>query len=130
MSCLLLTAVLYWRIYLVFLRHKNQIQDAQQVQQNGHMTKFPSLRKTAVDVFYIYVLLLVCYLPRVIYFAALELHGPDITMHRFSVYSLTPVLLNSSLNPVIYCWRMRPIRHTILDILRDIVLRYRNLRAH
>ncbi len=33
---------------------------------------------------------------------------------------MTLAYLNSSLNPVIYCWKMRNIHHAIIDILRNI----------
>ena len=38
----------------------------------------------------------------------------------FVISSITMMLLNSSLNPVVYCWKMRHIRHAILDTLRNV----------
>ncbi|KAL9957515.1 hypothetical protein ACROYT_G039154 [Oculina patagonica] len=57
--------------------------------------------------------------------AVLSLPGhwiSDITKTEFtdhlSLYTLTLMFLNSSLNPVIYCWKMRHIRQAIMGILR------------
>jgi len=36
------------------------------------------------------------------------------------LYAGTLTFLNWSLNPVIYCWKMRHIRHAIIDTLRHI----------
>ena len=33
---------------------------------------------------------------------------------------LTLMYLNSYLNPVIYCWKMRTVRHAIMDLLRKM----------
>ena len=52
--------------------------------------------------------------------------------YRFEMFlslSLTFVFLNSSLNPVIYCRKMRHIRHAIVDILRNTSW-LRNLALH
>ena len=125
--CLLLTAVAYIRIYLAVRRHRNEIQ-TQQVQdeaEGGEIANFARLVKSAVGLFYVYVVLLICYLPYVVGLAAIELNGPSIPLKRFSLFSWTLVYLNSSLNPVIYCWKMRHIRHAIMDILRNIP-RFRN----
>ena len=127
--CLIFTAAMYGRIYVVLQRHKVQTQ-AQAVQfqiveqaaQNGDMTSFARLRKSAVSIFCIYVVFLVCYLPRFIYLAASKINGPSLALKGFSVYSCTLIFLNSSLNPVIYCWKMRHIRHVIMDILRGVIV--------
>ncbi|XP_078347331.1 adenosine receptor A3-like [Oculina patagonica] len=116
---LFLTTVAYIRIYLVVRRHRNQIQ-ALQVAQNGEMANFAGLIKSAVCTFYVYLVHLVCYLPTIIYWAALANHHPSIALKRVLLFSLTLVCLNSSFNPAIYCWKMRHIRRAIMDILRNM----------
>ena len=119
---LLLTTLAYIRIYLVARRHKNQIQ-ALQVQQaapTGEIANLASLIKFAVGTFYVYLVYLVCYLPGIIYFTAVKIYGPTIALKKLFLFSLTLFNLNSSLNPVIYCWKMRHIRHAIMDILRNM----------
>ena len=70
---LFLTIIVYWRIYLVLRRHKNQIQalqvqEVQQATQTRNTANFASIRKSAVVVFYVYLVFLFCYLPRFIFF--------------------------------------------------------------
>ena len=48
-----------------------------------------------------------------------------ISLNEAWPYAVTLVFLNSSLNPVIYCWKMGPIRRTLMDIMRGIVNRFR-----
>ena len=119
---LLLTTVVYSRIYFAARRHKNQIQ-ALQVQggaENSEMANFASLIKFAVGVFYVSLVFFVCYLPFVISVAAVALNGPSISLKKFYLFSSTLLFLNSSLNPVIYCWRMRHIRQAIVCMLRNM----------
>ncbi len=126
-ACLLATTIVYWRIYVVLQRHKNEIQALQiQEAQNGAVINFASLRKSAVSLFYVYLVFLACYLPRVIIWVVAAIQGSDIAVKRFAIYSWTLVFLNSSLNPVVFCWKMRHIRHAIIGILRNIIQRQRN----
>ena len=128
---LLVTTVVYIRIYVAVQRHKNQIQ-TQQVQEgaeSGEMANFASLIKSAVGVFYVYLVFLICYLPFVISLVAYAVNGSSLFLKRFSLLSCTLMNLNSTLNPVIYCWKMRHIRHAIMDILRNMP-RFRNRETH
>ena len=129
-ACILATTFIYCKIYVVLRRHKGQIralqpQEAQQAVQNGNVVNFASLRKSVVGLFYVYLVFLICYLPRCIILAARVIQGPHIAVKQSTIYSWTFVFLNSSLNPVIYCWKMRHIRHAIMDILRNIARRFR-----
>ena len=63
--CVLLTTMVYIRIYLVVRRHRNQIQALQveQETQAGERATSAGLISSAVGVFYVYLMFLICYLP-------------------------------------------------------------------
>ena len=123
----LLATVLYIRIYLVVRRHNNEIQAIHdQAQQADEMTNFASIVKTAVGVFYVYLLFLFCYLPSFITLSAITIVGPSDVLKRLFFFSSILVYLNSSLNPVIYCWKMRHIRQVVMEILPNIINWLRN----
>ena len=121
--CLITTALLYYKIYLAVRHHANQMHtlQVQQEAQNGEMANAARLRKSAVGTFYVYLVFLVCYLPNMCFYFAIFTSGWNTTVKIFASYAATLVFLNSSLNPLIYCWKMRHIRHTVMDILRKIV---------
>ena len=114
------TLVVYIRIYLTIRRHKNHIQSMQirNEAKSEEIKNFTVLIKSTVGIFYVYLVFLICYLPYLICKAVLQIYGPSIALKKLYIYSLTFVYLNSSLNPVIYCWKMKHIRHAIIDILR------------
>ena len=116
----IITLVVYIRIYLTMRRHKNHIQSMQirNEAQSEEIKNFTVLIKSTVGIFYVYLVFLICYLPYLICKAVLQIYGPSIVLKKLYLYSLTFVYLNSSLNPVIYCWKMKHIRHAIIDILR------------
>ena len=119
---LFLTTMIYIKLYLVVQRHKNQIQvlQVQQVRHTDEMANFASLVKSAVGIFYVYVMFLACYFPYFISLAIIKIVSPSIALKKMFLVSLTLLYLNSSLNPVIYCWKMRHIRHAFMDILRNM----------
>ena len=128
-TCLLVTAIAYYRIYLALKRHKNQLKDlqmrheVQQVAQNGNTANFSSLRNSAVGVFYVYLVFLACCSPSWIVLATRSIIGPRIALKKFAIFSWTLLFLNSSLNPIIYCWKMRHIRHALVNVLQNIARR-------
>ena len=130
MGCVgvILTTIVYTRIYLIVKRHRYQIQSLQinQVEQTSEMARFTKLVHSAVSVFYVYILLLACYLPLLI---CMRIKTPSVARKRFLVVSVTFLFLNSSLNPIIYCWRMRNMRHSIINLLRNMS-RNRNRILH
>ena len=122
--CVITTALFYSKIYTAVRRHSDQIQalQVQQVAQNGEvMANAARKRKSAIATFYVYLVFLACYLPNIcvnIAYLSTEL-GTLVVLSR---YTRTLACLNSSLNPLIYCWKMRHIRHAVHDILRNILV--------
>ena len=125
-SGLIFTSMIYIKLYLAVRRHKNQIQimQTQQVAQVDEVANFASLIKSAVVIFYVYIVFLLCYLPYLISLVVTEIEGSGIVLKRFSLFGFTLAYLNSSLNAVIYCWKMRHIRHAVMNILRKMFRRW------
>ena len=130
--CYLTTACFYFKIYLAVRHHNNQIHvlQAQLAQNNkGDMTNTARDRKAAVGTFYVYLVFLICYLPSTCSWIILRSAGPSTMLLQFGLYTNTLIFLNSSLNPLIYSWKMRHVRHAIMEILRNI-LPYPNQRGN
>jgi len=119
----------YIRIYLVVQRHKNHITQIQPFAQKEEIANLVNVVKSAVGIFYLFLLFLICYLPYFICLAVYLINGPSIPLKRVSLFSWTLFYLNSSLNPLIYCWKMAHIRRAILNIPRNISWR-RNGASH
>ena len=124
-SCLFATTLLNYKIFVAMRRHKNQIQSlqGQQGSQNGELVNVARLRKFVAGTFILYLVFLLCYLPRLCTLVVTIISGTSNALKRSSLYSTTLVFLNSSLNPLIYCWKLRHIRHTVIKILRNIMRR-------
>ena len=122
--CYITTAFFYFKIYLAVRHHSNQIHvlQAQLAQNNeGDMTNAARQRKAAVGTFYVYLVFLICYLPNTCAWIIHRSAGPSTMLFQFGLYTNTLMYLNSSLNPLIYSWKMRHVRQAIMEILRNIL---------
>ena len=120
----IITLVVYIRIFLTIQRHKNEIQSMQirNEAQSEEIKNFTLLTRSIVSIFYVYLVFLICYLPYFICMAVIRIYGSSIVLKKLYLFSLTLMYLNSSLNPIIYSWKMRHIQHAIMDILRKTSL--------
>ena len=109
--CFIITGAFYSRMYVSARHLANQIQVLQiQATQNSQIESAVRKRKSAISMFYVYLMFLVCYLPQYCATVALLIQSPpSTTLTGLSFYAFTLMFLNSSLNPVIYGWKMRHI---------------------
>ena len=122
--CLTTTGLIYCKIYSIVHHHRNQIH-ALQLQpvgqnQNVELANAARLKKTALATFYVYVVFVVCFLPFICVNAAYQIYGESELRLHLLYYSTTLVYLNSSLNPLVYCWKMRNIRQAVISVFRNI----------
>ena len=130
LSLLLTTTPINYKIYVSVRHHANQIQ-ALQVQPTANQSgeagtrNTAGWRKCAIGTLLVYLAFLVCYLPNVCFLIVYLIFGPSSSITVvLDLFSSTLLFLNSTLNPLIYCWKMRRIRLTILTILRNIFQRW------
>ena len=116
--CIITSGLLYCKIYAAVRRHTNQIH-ALRVAGNRDMANAARLRKTAVSTFYVYVVFLACYVPVFCLSFATLIGGLTAVPFDLWYYVFTLMYLNSSLNPLIYSWKIRGIRQAVVGILRN-----------
>ena len=124
--CFICTAIIYCKIYFTVRRHRNQInvlQVPQQETRNGEGANAVRQRKSAVGTFFIYLVFLICYLPEYCRLLLIILPNDPSNIHmiRFYWFSWTLLFLNSALNPLVYCWKMRNIRRAAMNTIRSIL---------
>lgn len=115
--CFLISLFVWIRIYQVIRRHKAQIQCQAQVrEQHFNMVKF---KKSASNCMFLMFAYLLCYLPLFISTVRLTINLNK-SGFRLLIFSYTAFVLNSSLNPLVYCWRHHGIRAAVNRILKNI----------
>lgn len=119
--CLLISTFSYIKIFLIVRHHQSQIHVQQQTLQTitseGRNVNMARLKRSAINTFVFYIFLIICYFPMYI---LSTLHGISymnwITEWDFAH---TAVFMNSSINPILYCWRLRELRTAVAKTLRE-----------
>ena len=119
-GCIITTTSLSVKLYLTLRRHINQTQ-VPQVAENNQGESVHRKRKSAMASLYVYLVFIVCYLPNdcVLIIIATNFE-PRIDVNHLEFYTVTLLFLNSIVNPLIYCWKMKRIQHTIVGTLRNL----------
>ena len=136
-----LTTVAYVRIYHVVKYYQNQIYSQNQL-QNAQTREEIRQMKSAYNALFVYFVFLVCYLPFLPSVILYLTNTSEISFLIAKSASSFLTCLNSSLNPIVYCWRYREISQIVKstmkktlclnknmtwgwDVLRDEILRER-----
>ena len=116
--CLVISTCCYLKIYQKLLRHQAQIH---QGQPNGFMPlNMARYRKTVSSALWIQLALVGCYIPSAVVLASLAIRGPSPFLFVAWTLTSTLVLLNSTLNPILYCWKIREIRRVVIGTIRQL----------
>ena len=116
---LFLTTVAYLRIYKVVRYHQNQIHHQLQL-PDAQAPELLREKKSAFNSLFVYVVFLVCFLPHLCSLMFLINNSLQISLLLIEQVSRFLVFLNSSLNPLIYCWRYREIREIVKSTVKKI----------
>ena len=104
-----------FKVYSVARRHQAIIQSQAQVTAHHLSDTTNSARNVnlAVKVLYVFVVFLFCNLPYLIILTVLLISGPNVVLQGAIQFSTVLVMLNSSLNPVVFGFKMKEIRQII-----------------
>ena len=123
-SCIIISTFCYTKIYLKLRHHQKQVQEhVHQGQPNGREIPLNIARykKTVFSALWVQMTLLVCYLPfgiiTILYYITESL-TPSLKLAIDIAWSLT--LSNSSLNPFLYCWKIREVKQAVKDTIRQL----------
>ena len=121
--CPVTTIFAYAKIFIT-LRH-NQIHVQTHVAQGQPSQAIPALniaryKKKVYSALWVQGTLVICYLPYVIAVVLLLQRGMTLSIYLAQQFTATLVSLNSSLNPLLCCWKIREVRQAVKETLRQM----------
>ena len=119
-SLLITSVYCYTRIFFI-LRNHIQAHVIPQGQQNGiSPLNLSRYKKTVSTALWLLAALMICYLPfGLALLVQTMLSEITETLLIISLFGLTLVYLNSSLNPLLYCWKIREVRLAVKETLKN-----------
>ena len=125
MLCCLVTSIFcYMKIYFTLQRHQAQVKtNTSQGQANEAQIplNIARYRQTVSSALWVQMSLLAFYLPFAVTTGlrgALGLHSA--TFHQAHAVTITLLLMNSTLNPLLYCWKIRDVRQAVKDTIKNM----------
>ena len=119
--CLVISIFCYTMIHLKLRHQQAQVQRSfpRGSQQNGEgaLVSIVRYKKTVSIIMWVQLALVTCYFPWGI--VAVLQKEPKDGLAWFAASLL--VFLNSSLNPILYCWKIREVRLVVKDTLRQLI---------
>ena len=116
--CLAISIFSYTKIFLTLRLRQNQLQDLQQ-QNQANQLNIARYRKAVSSALWLQLTLIACYLPSGIVVALVNKMGLSTSLYLVWHHVHTLVFLNSSLNPILYCWKIDEVRRAVKDTIRQ-----------
>ena len=119
--CLVTSTYSYTRIFINLHRRQNQLQDQVQQPNQTNQLNIGRYRKAVSTALWLQLTLVACYLPYVILLTWLIYTKLSSSVFLARNYTLTLVFLNSTLNPILYCWKIDELRQAVKDTIRKVL---------
>ena len=119
--CLVISIFSYTKIFLTLRHHQNQLQDQVQQPNQTNQVNTAKYKKALSTAIWLQLTLVACYLPIIIVAGLMSYSGSSSHLSYAWDYTSTLVYLNSSLNPILYCWKQEEVRQAVKDTIRQVL---------
>ena len=114
----------YTKIYRKLRRHQLRVHTVPQGQPTRRQLPLNIIRyrKSVSSVLWVQLALVICYIPFIVVVMLMRygrMHGKKFEITVDVTASLTH--LKSSLNPILYCWKIRAVRRAAKDIIKKLI---------
>ena len=113
---LVISIFCYTTIHFKLRHHQAQVLEGQSTGE-GFALNIARYKKSVSSIMWVQLALVACYVPFGIE-AVLYVNGTD----NYLMWNTTATLiyLNSSLNPILYCWKIREVRQKVKDTMKQL----------
>ena len=122
LSCFIISGISYAKIFRILHHNQTQVNSLSVYQMQSNPVRTPNTevyKKTVCTIFWVQIGLVVCYVPFIIIGLILRKNqtAPIVLAWRGAG---TLLFFNSSLNPVLYCWKMSSVKTAMKETVRKI----------
>ena len=119
--CLVISTLIYTTIFINLRHHQNQVQDQVQQPNQTNQLNMARYRKAVSTALWLKFTLVACYLPYLVLVTLVVQAKLSSSGFLARSYALTLVFLNSTLNPILYCWKMGEVRQAVKNTIRHVL---------
>ena len=119
--CLVSSIISYTKIFFALRHHQAQLHDQAQQPNQTSLLNMARYKKAVSSALWLQMTLVACYLPHGIVVALWTDSEVSLSVFLARKYTMTLVFLNSSLNPILYCWKIEEVRQAVKDTIRQVL---------
>ena len=116
--CLVTTIIAYTKIFFSLRHNQTHNHVAQGQPSQAIRLNIDRYRKAVYSALWVQVTLVICYLPYVLALALTPQRGMHLSIYIARSFTATILYLNSSLNPLLYCLKIKEVRQAVKETLR------------
>lgn len=113
----ILLGIIYMKVYLVARRHQASINSQAQATSSLNLARNKNL---AIKTLYVFVVFELCVLPYLMTLTVLLISGPSVVLQGTVQLATVLMMLNSSLNPIVFGWKMGEIRQIVKNKVKTL----------
>ena len=123
-SVSLITSIFsYTKIFLNLRHHQNQVQGRVQQPNQTNQLNIARYKKAVSTAIWLQLTLVACYLPYGVVLSLIANSGLSASLCQAWIFTAALVFLNSSLNPILYRWKIEEVRRAVKDTIRQMLCR-------
>ena len=118
--CLFTSVYCYTRIFFRLRLQHNQVSNLREVENQQPRADIAQCRKTVFSALWLQLAMLICYFPHLLMFSFARRkteNNSSSVLFTPLFTTITLMFFNSTLNPILYCWRIKEDRRVVKDIL-------------
>ena len=115
-TCLVISTFSYGKIFFKLRQHHFQVQ-IHRPPSRARQLNIARYRKAVSSTLWLQFALIVCYLPFGITEALTTQRVMSSSFYVTREFAATLIFLNSSLNPILYCWKIREVRQAVKETI-------------
>jgi len=119
--CLVTSTISYTKILLTLRHRQTQLQDRTQQPNQTSPLNITRYKKAVTTAILLQLTMVTCYLPHGIVVALLTRTELSTSVFLASQFTVVLACLSSSLNPILYCWKIDEVRQAVKDTITQVL---------
>jgi len=110
----------YVKIYLILRQQQTRVSQ-REPNEGGIPLNIARYKKTVYSIAWVQVVLVACYIPYfIVSILRLSIMSNGVSIEVVYLATVTQIYLNSSLNPILYCWKIADVRKATKDTISQV----------
>ena len=118
---LVISTLSYTKIFFTLCHRQPQVHEHVQQPNQTNQLNITRHKKAVSTALWLQLALAVCYLPYVILITWITQNELSSTVCIAFCYTLTLAYLNSTLNPILYCWKIDEVKQVVKGTIRQVL---------